>query len=115
MQTRKYTFDRAHYRLAYPTRERPRLVLDDAGLEVVDCSEKGLRFRLPDGPAPEVGTAVQGTLVFRRGTTVDVEGEVVRIQDGEAAVHLTERGVPFAQIWSEQRWLRSRYPDHFLA
>lgn len=114
MPPRKYAVERAHYRLAYPTRERPRFLLDDAGLEVVDCSERGLRFRAPDGPAPDPGTTVHGTLVFRRSGTVDVEGAVVRIQDGEVAVHLTEPGVPFSLIWAEQRWLRSRYPDRFL-
>lgn len=113
MPQTKYAHERAHYRLAYPVMERPHLLLEDAGLEVVDCSEKGLRFRAPDGPVPEPGTHVQGTLVFRHGATEEVEGAVVRIQDGEVAVHLTERGVPFSRIWAEQRWLRSRYPDRF--
>ena len=95
--------------------ERPRLLLDDAGHEVVDCSERGIRFRPADGPVPEHGATVQGTLVFRRSGTVDVEGAVVRVQDGEVAVHLAEPGVPFSVIWAEQRWLRGRYPDHPLS
>ena len=115
MPPNEYPYERAHYRLAYPARERPQLLLDDTEVEVVCCSEGGLRFRAPDGPAPEPGTCVQGTLVFRFGGREEVEGAVVRVQDGEVAVHLTERGVPFSRIWEEQRWLRGRYPDRFLA
>lgn len=113
MPQTRYAHERAHYRLAYPVMERPRLLLEDEGLEVVDCSERGLRFRAADGPVPELGTHVQGTLVFRLGETEEVEGAVVRVQAGEAAVHLTVRGVPFSRIWAEQRRLRSRYPDRF--
>ncbi len=109
----KYAHERAHYRLAYPVMERPRLLLDDAGVEVVDCSEKGLRFRTADRPMPELGARVQGTLVFRLGETEAVEGVVVRFQAGEVAVLLTGRGVPFSRIWEVQRRLRSRYPDRF--
>ncbi len=113
MPATKYACERAHYRLAYPVLERPRLLLGDAGLEVVDCSERGLRLRVGDTPMPALGTRLRGTLVFRRGETEEVEGAVVRVQAGEVAVHLTERGVPFSRIWEEQRWLRSRYPDRF--
>ena len=108
-----FACQRAHYRLAYPVLERPRLLLEDGGLEVVDCSEMGLRLRTTGGPVPELGTRVQGTLVFRHGGTEEVEGAVVRIRAGEMAVHLTERGVPFSRIWEGQRRLRSRYPDRF--
>ncbi len=104
---------RAHYRLAYPVAERPRLLLEGAALPVVDCSEMGLRLRTAGGPVPEPGTRVRGTLVFRRGETEEVEGTVVRTRAGEMAVHLTGRGVPFARIWAEQRRLRDRYPDRF--
>lgn len=115
MPPSKYPHERAHYRLAYPALERPQLLLDDTEVEVVCCSEGGLRFRAPDGPVPEPGTRVQGTLHFRFGGTEEVEGAVVRVQDGEVAVQLTERGVPFSRIWEEQRWLRGRYPDRFLS
>jgi hypothetical protein len=108
-----FACQRAHYRLAYPVLERPRLLLEDAGVEVVDCSEMGLRFRIGDHPMPGLGAHVQGTLVFRLGETEEVEGVVVRFQAGEVALHLTGRGVPFSRIWEEQRRLRSRYPDRF--
>lgn len=110
----KYAFDRAHYRLAYPIQERPLLVREDGEKEVVDISERGLRYRLSGDPAPELGAAVSGLLALKRGIRVEVEGEVVRVQDGEVALHLKGRGIPFALVWAEQRWLRSRYPGRFL-
>jgi hypothetical protein len=116
MPPSKYPYERAHYRLAYPERERPRLLLpDDTEVEVVCCSEGGLRFRAPDGPLPEPGARVRGTLHFQHGAAEEVEGIVVRVQKGEVAVHLTGRGIPFSRMWMEQRWMRGRYPDRFVS
>lgn len=106
--------ERAHYRVAYPQAARPAFIPagGDRAFPVVDCCETGIRFA-PDHVDPEQaspGVGVSGCLRFRDGETLPVEGVVVRIQDGEVAVHLRDTRIPLKRIISEQVFLRSRYP-----
>lgn len=110
----QYPFERKHYRIAFPEGERPQIRFDDdpeTAHELVDCSEGGLRYLPSDGVHPTVGTERSGVLRFRRGRPIRVEGEVVRIQDGEVALQLAHDGIPFPRLWAEQMRLRSRYPQ----
>ena len=105
-----YPIDRAHYRILYPLNERPSLRTGDDAYEVIDCSEGGLRYALGDGPSPEVGTELRGTISFRTGDDCEVSGNVVRVQAGGVAVRLIGAGIPLAIILEEQRYLRRNYP-----
>jgi hypothetical protein len=119
----RYRFQRAHFRILYPVQGRPRLILqadaeqdEDAEsepevveLEVIDCSERGVRFR-PQTAPPAVGTEIRGQVRFRSGVEVAVEGMVIRIQAGDVAVHLNRRPIPLGVIYDEQRFLRARFP-----
>lgn len=110
MATHGYTFERRHFRILFPLRERPRLVEPDGTRHLVlDCSEGGLRYRPTTGTAPEIGAGVVGTLHFRGGRRVEVRGTIVRVQeDGEVGVELAAGGIPFPAVWAEQRRLRRR-------
>ena len=102
---------RAHERVRYPAGERPELVADYEPGEVLDCSERGARYRAPAGARPAVGAAVEGLLRFRRGADgaeVEVAGVVVRVAGGEVAVHFTRAPVPLGVMLEEQRRLRRR-------
>ena len=111
-----WKFERSHYRIEYPVPARPRLHLTGnfaPGLvvDVVDCSERGLRFALPVAfDLPEPGTSVGGRVAFRSGVEVEVEGAVVRLQEGEVAIRFGERAIPLGVVHGEQRWLRAHYP-----
>lgn len=102
--------ERAFYRIVFPTRERPVLILEGREHRVVDCSEHGLRFVRQSWPQLELGTNVHGVLRFHRGDEVEVEGVVVRLQDEHAALHLNVRPIPMGRIFEEQRYLRMLYP-----
>jgi len=100
---------REYYRVAYPTSLRPRLEVLDHQFDVVDVSERGLRFRLGQAAAPDAGNEVQGTIRFRRGDTVPIRGVVVRVdENGEVAARLDD-GVPLRVIMEEQRFLLDRH------
>jgi hypothetical protein len=47
---------------------------------------------------------------FRSGRSAEVAGVVVRVQDREVAVHLTDARIPFGIVVHEQLHLRQRYP-----
>ena len=111
--TTTHPHDRAFFRLRYPRAARPefRPALDAPALPVVDCSEGGFRFRTaPDLPVPAPGEVASGEIHFRSGHSTRVAGVVVRVQDEEVAVHLTELAIPFAVVLQEQRFVRQRYP-----
>ena len=99
---------RAHERVRYPAGERPELVADYEPGEVLDCSERGARYRAPPGARPAVGAAVEGLLRFRRGAELEVAGVVVRVEGDEVAVHFTRAPVPPGVMLEERRRLRRR-------
>lgn len=104
----EYPNHREFFRIHYPWEERPRFVLHSSICEVIDCSERGLRFRLPPPSAPPVGAELSGRLRLRRGQEVAVQGVVVRVEEGEVALRLLEPGVSFYLILKEQIHLRRR-------
>ena len=96
--------------MAYPATARPRLALGDWEYEVLDCSERGLRYRCLRELLPEPGTELRGMVRFPRGAEAAVEGAVLRVQGDEVAVLFTATWIPRAAILDEQRYLRGRYP-----
>lgn len=104
-----WAHNREYYRVAYPTQARPRLMVQGHTFDVVDISERGIRFKLLDSvPPPGVGNEVRGTVRFRRGDTVDVRGTVLRLDGREVAMHLDD-GIPLRVVMEEQRFLLDRH------
>ncbi len=103
-----WAHDREHYRVAYPSTLRPKLLVQGHTFDVVDISERGIRFRLEKADEPAPGVEVQGTVRFRRGDTITVRGVVLRVVQGEVAAKL-EEGVPLRVIMEEQRYLLDRH------
>jgi hypothetical protein len=77
---------------------------------VIDIGEGGFRYAPSSGVVPAVGTAVKGVLEFPEDDPLEVAGTVVRIQNGEVAVHCAPKGIPMALVIREQRRVRRRYP-----
>lgn len=99
---------------------------------VLECSEGGLRFRIPaTWPSVVVGAIVRANVEFhpsprvgsqRTGVPrllVSVNGRVVRTEgqtEGQiAVVQLDRPGIPFSVLLREQRALLGRYPDWLTA
>ncbi|MBK8005330.1 MAG: PilZ domain-containing protein [Gemmatimonadetes bacterium] len=100
---------REYYRVAYPTDLRPRLDVQSHFFDVIDVSEKGMRFALgKTADAPRLGDEVAGLIRFRRGEEVEVRGMVIRLDGREVAVRL-EDGIPLRVIMEEQRFLLERH------
>jgi hypothetical protein len=103
---------RKHSRIHYGPGSRPTLILDSGSQDVLDLSERGLRYRQDAGPEPRVGTVLEGILRLSRGETLPVRGTVVRVAhpDGptrpgviEVAAHLTDVGIPRRVIIAERQ------------
>ncbi len=100
--------ERAFYRLVYPIVCRPELRVGGDAFLVIDLSEQGIRFRAAEGPYPLLGTVFTGQIVLQTAGPVEVEGRIVRIQPPEIGAVLT-KGVPFAVMLEEQRYLARRF------
>lgn len=98
---------RSLYRINYPLVERPTLQVGRLLYEVVDCSERGLRYEVRDRRVPSLGTVLAGQVQFRRGAEVEITGEVIRARAGLVVLAL-EPALPFAEILAEQRYLRAK-------
>ena len=85
---------RKYFRVHYPPGDRPKLVLVGNEFEVIDLSERGMRFYL--------GTKIHGVITFHNGESVPIEGKIIRIQNGEVAVHLSQC-IPSDRIIEEQK------------
>lgn len=103
---------RAVYRVVYPVRERPSFLMDGASFSVIDCSELGLRYQVPDVHRPEVGTTVSGHVRFRRGSEVPVTGEVIRVENGTVALWFRTQAISLTEMMTERRYLESA--DHSM-
>ena len=111
-----------HARLQYRGSTRPSLILDSGSLDVLDLSERGLRYLQDFGPEPPIGTKLEGILRLSSGETVPVRGTVVRVvhPEGpdrpgviEVAAHLTDAPIPRRVIQSERQAIQSLpEPDH---
>jgi hypothetical protein len=97
---------RAHFRVSYPAALRPRLVVGASICEVVDCSERGVRFRLPALDSFPPGVRVDARLRFLRGDEVLLRGTIAYTDGSAAALRLEGEGIPFASILREQIHLR---------
>ncbi|HEY8106465.1 MAG TPA: PilZ domain-containing protein [Gemmatimonadales bacterium] len=100
--------EREHYRIQYPTAARPRIVIDGHAYEVIDLSERGVRFRLGDDAKMDVGAEILGQVRFKRTDPVIVTGSVLRIVGKEVAARL-DAGVPLKTMIEEQRFLREQH------
>ncbi len=103
-----YPSEREHYRIQYPTAARPHIVIEGRSFDVIDLSERGVRFRQDEGSSFSPGDGVAGTVRFRRTEAVEVMGSVVRVGSREVAVKL-DVGVPLRTIIEEQRFLREHH------
>lgn len=100
---------RALYRITYPMTERPTFRLGRHAYEVVDCSERGLRYQVQHRRLPSLGMPLGGTIEFKReGAFVEIAGEVIRTRGDIVVLSLDAPGIPFSHILAEQRYLRSR-------
>jgi hypothetical protein len=96
---------RQHYRIMYPTSERPRFVFANAISAVIECSERGVRFRTAGEP-PELGSRISGRMGMRHGQELRISGTVVWSDESIVALHLDKDPIPFLAMMREQLYLR---------
>jgi hypothetical protein len=105
-----FKYDREFFRLQYPPPMAPRFTHNGVVHQVVDIGEGGFRYALATEDAPMAGRTVKGTIDFEEEDTLEVEGTVVRTQDGQVAVRCPPRSIPMRVIIREQQRVHRRFP-----
>jgi hypothetical protein len=94
---------RRFFRLEYPADDRPILRIGKNTFEVVDISERGIRFL--NKRNVQFSDWVKGIVSFRDGVTMDFEGKIVWESGGKLGVHIIITPIPAERILQEQRRL----------
>jgi len=79
---------REYLRKTYTPEKRPRLKIGINEFEVIDISEKGIKFQ--KDKKINVEGWVQGTIMFKDNRCVGFDGIVVRNRDGEISLHMID-------------------------
>lgn len=90
--------------------ERARFTFGTSISEVLECSERGLRFRTA-GPELPPGTRVNGRVAMRHGKEIRISGTVMRSSTEEIALSLDRGPIPFLAVMREQLYLRQASRD----
>ena len=89
MENRDEGAERREYlRKTYAPEKRPRLKIGINEFEVIDISEKGIKFQ--KAKKTTVEGWVQGTIMFKENRCISFDGIVVRNRDGEISLHLID-------------------------
>ncbi|MFZ4791916.1 MAG: PilZ domain-containing protein [Candidatus Competibacteraceae bacterium] len=100
---------RLYHRIRYPLPERPKFQCADQICAVLDISARGLRYAIVGDALPNPHDLIKGILCCRRSAPVNIEGTVMRVQNGTIALYLHQE-IPFTVLVAEQRYLHQRYP-----
>ncbi len=103
---------REHYRIRYPLACRPILKIGYAKYEVMDISEKGVKFNFSAYRMAPPGTQINAYITFHDGRSLKIEGELIRVNRNFAtAILKLKESIPWKRILNEQRFLKEKYPE----
>ena len=101
---------RNYFRLEYFKPERPLITITEKTFEIIDLSEKGVKFEIPRGFHPKINAKVAGVVELPDKSKFEVVGYVLRAnaESRECVLNL-EEGLPLAKMLEEQRRLIQKY------
>lgn len=100
---------RRYFRIEYPASIRPILKIRKHEFEVVDISEKGVRFSAEK--EIKFGRWVTGNITFYDGQAIGIEGKIAWKRGESIGMFLTVKSIPYPKILSEQRHLARFRPE----
>ncbi|VAW38252.1 hypothetical protein MNBD_DELTA02-40 [hydrothermal vent metagenome] len=106
---RNWESERQYFRVFFPVAETPTLTVEGVDYEVIDASEKGIKFKKPEGKCLfEADQPVSCKFTLKTGESCSVKGKVLRVLPSAVVLLLTE-GISFRLLMSEQRRFISIY------
>ena len=78
ISTNKGSERRNHYRVLYPEKEHPVIIIKEIPFDILDISETGVRFKLKDNKKLP-GDLFHAHVILHDGKDVDVLGRIIRM------------------------------------
>ncbi len=101
---------RRHFRIQYPSTERPILNLLGFQFEIIDLSESGVKFILVEDFDLNPTLLYEANVTFRNKSQQMIKGKFQRIGEGFAVLELIEGfTMPQAKVMEEHRLLIQKY------
>jgi hypothetical protein len=100
---------RQYYRIRYPFFYRPKIKIEEEDIDndVIELSERGVRF-LYEGTRPlSMGSELNVTIIFYDGAAFEFSGDLLRVE-GKDVILRFSGSLPLSRIMQEQRYLMSR-------
>ena len=96
--------NRRHFRIHYPSYERPIFTFKDKIFYITDLSESGMNLVVDEDFTLVESQKISGSIDFNGRGQADVKGIIRRVQGKKIAVEFRV-GVPLNMIMVEQRFL----------
>ena len=96
---------RAFIRLEYPPDKRPKFIIGNDEMEVINISERGLKF--VNDPEIPMGKFINGTIVLSKTISIKIKGTIVWSEGNAAGVLIS--GVIPQNIMEEQLALTKKF------
>jgi len=101
---------RTHFRLTYPKTYRPKFILDDDIFEVENVSQFGVKVKTFKDLDFILQDSIFAIISFPDGREFDLDGQIVRIEEGFICLHL-DSSLPPSLIKSEAINIMYKYPS----
>ena len=85
--------------------------MDDILGEIKEISEYGARLAKTGLDASSVGEPIAAVITFHDGETVEIQGQVMRIDASDDAAVILLNGIPESRMMKEQVYLVKRFHD----
>jgi len=96
---------RQYYRIKYPFFYRPKIKIQkDNENEVIELSEKGVRFLYNGTRILSKGSKLNVTIIFCDGKAFQFSGELLRVEKKDVILRFSEN-LPLSRIMKEQIYL----------
>ena len=99
---------RQYHRIRYPLSYRPQVRIkgEDCNNDVVELSERGVRFIYKGTRQLSKGLEMQVNIIFYDGESFQFTGEILRVEKKDVILHFSV-DLPITRIMKEQRYLRA--------
>ena len=105
-----YSNKRQYYRIRYPRSYRPKVRIqgEDHEGDVVELSERGVRFFYEGKIILREGSDLEVTITFHDGESFELKGETLRVSKEDVIVRFSD-WLPLIRIMREQIYLRNHF------
>jgi hypothetical protein len=104
---------RQYYRIRYPRSYRPRVSIEAMDYEgdIVELSERGVRFICKGEIILSEGANLKVTITFHDGDSFELNGEILKVTNENVIVRFID-WLPLIRIIKEQIYLRNHFVGH---